>query len=105
MQIEHHLEIEHNFQNIFCEKSFRECLSEEDFQKYLDGKKTITISKGKLVFKEGEIPKGVFYIEKGAVKLYKMGFNRKSCVVQKKATSSATALSFPQNSLVLLQRL
>ena len=68
MLIEHHLEIEHNFQNIFCEKSFKECLSEEDFQKYLDGKKTITISKGKLVFKEGEIPKGVFYIEKGAVK-------------------------------------
>lgn len=82
MLIEHHLEIEHNFQNIFCEKTFQECLSEEDFQKYLNNKKAISVNKGKLVFKEGEMPKGVYYIEKGAVKLYKMGFNRKEQILR-----------------------
>lgn len=82
MLIEHHLEIEHHFQNIFCEKSFQECLSEEDFQKYLDSKKPISINKGKLVFTEGEMPKGVYYVEKGAVKLYKMGFNKKEQILR-----------------------
>lgn len=82
MLIEHHIKIEHNFQSIFCEKSFQECLSEEDFQKYLDEKKTISINKGKLVFAEGEMPKGVYYMQKGAVKLYKMGFNRKEQILR-----------------------
>lgn len=82
MLIEHHLEIEHNFQNIFCEKSFQKSLSEEEFQKYLDSKKKITINKGKLVFAEGDMPKGVFFVEKGAVKLYKMGFNRKEQILR-----------------------
>lgn len=82
MLIEHHLEIEHNFQNIFCEKSFQKTLSEEDFQKYLSSKKTVSIAKGKLIFKEGDMPKGVFFIEKGAVKLYKMGFNRKEQILR-----------------------
>ncbi|MDO4762963.1 MAG: Crp/Fnr family transcriptional regulator [Flavobacteriaceae bacterium] len=82
MLIEHHLEIEHNFQNIFCEKSFEKTLSEEEFQKYLNSKKAISVAKGKLVFKEGDMPKGVYFIEKGAVKLYKMGFNRKEQILR-----------------------
>ena len=82
MLIDHHIEIEHNFQNIFCEKSFQECLSEEDFQRYLDEKKSISIPKGKLLFAEGETPKGVFYIQKGAIKLYKMGFNKKEQILR-----------------------
>ena len=82
MLIEHHIEIEHNFQNIFCEKSFQECLSEEDFQRYLDEKKVISIPKGKLVFAEGEMPKGVFFIQKGAIKIYKMGFNKKQQILR-----------------------
>ena len=43
MVIEHHLEIEHNFQSIFCEKSFKENLPDDEFQKYLDSKQTISI--------------------------------------------------------------
>lgn len=82
MVIEHHLEIEHNFQSIFCEKSFKETLSEDDFQKYMKSKTPITINKGKLVFEEGNMPKGVFFIEKGAVKLHKMGFNRKEQILR-----------------------
>ena len=82
MVIEHHLEIEHNFQSIFCEKSFKENHPDDEIQKYLDSKETISVGKGKLIFKEGEIPKGVFYIEKGAVKLYKMGFNKKEQILR-----------------------
>lgn len=82
MLIEHHLEIEHNFQNIFCEKSFKQSLSEEDFRKYLDNKKSMPISKGKLVFEEGKMPRGVYYIEQGAVKLYKIGFNKKQQILR-----------------------
>lgn len=82
MSIEHHLEIEHNFQNIFCEKSFEESLSKEDFEKYLQSKKPVSVSKGKHLFREGEIPKGVFHIEKGAIKLYKMGFNKKEQIIR-----------------------
>lgn len=82
MSIEHHLEIEHNFQNIFCEKSFQKYLSEEDFKKYLNAKKSVIINKGKHIFREGEIPKGVFHIQEGAVKLYKMGFNKKEQILR-----------------------
>lgn len=82
MSIEHHLEIEHNFQNIFCEKSFEKYLSEEDFRKYQQGKKPISVNKGKHLFREGEIPKGVFHIQKGAMKLYKMGFNKKEQILR-----------------------
>lgn len=82
MVVEHHLEIEHNFQSIFCEKSFKETLPEKDFQKYIESKTPITINKGNLVFKEGKMPEGVFFIEKGAVKLHKMGFNRKEQILR-----------------------
>lgn len=82
MLIEHHLEIEHSFQSMFCEKYFSEYLSEEDFQKYMNEKKTVSISKGKFVFKEGEMPKGVFFIKKGAIKLYKLGFNKKEQILR-----------------------
>lgn len=82
MVIEHHLEIEHNFQSIFCEKSFKNSLSNEDFQKYMDSKKKISIAKGKLVFEEGDMPKGVYYIDKGAIKLYKLGFNKKEQILR-----------------------
>jgi CRP-like cAMP-binding protein len=82
MSVEHHLEIESNFQNVFCENSFKECLSEEAFEKYSQAKQVITIGKGKFLFEEGETPKGVYFIEKGTAKLYKLGFNKKEQILR-----------------------
>lgn len=35
-----------------------------------------------MVFREGDMPKGVYFIQKGAVKLYKMGFNKKEQILR-----------------------
>ena len=82
MSIEHHLEIETNFQSVFSESSFKECLSEETFNKYIESKQIILINKGKLLFEEGDTPKGVFFIERGTAKLYKLGFNKKEQILR-----------------------
>ncbi len=49
----------------------------------LDGiKKTLHVKKGNLVFKEGAMPKGLFCIRSGKVKLVQMGADGKDQIVQ-----------------------
>lgn len=74
--------IEKNFLSVFNEVSFKEMLSEEDFKKYMDAKKTVLIRKGELVFAEDENPNGVYFIEKGTVKLSKSGVYGKDQILR-----------------------
>lgn len=74
--------IEKNFLSVFNEVSFKEMLSEEDFKKYMDAKKTVHIRKGELVFAEHENPNGVYFIEKGTVKLSKSGVYGKDQILR-----------------------
>ena len=74
--------IEKNFLSVFNEVSFKEMLSEEDFKKYMEAKKTVHIRKGELVFAEDENPNGVYFIEKGTVKLSKSGVYGKDQILR-----------------------
>lgn len=73
MSLEKQIAIEENFTKIFNDKSFKDRLSTEDYAKYTDAKKRLTFHKHDTVFEDGETPKGVYFIEKGAVKLSKSG--------------------------------
>ncbi|HMR89293.1 MAG TPA: Crp/Fnr family transcriptional regulator [Saprospiraceae bacterium] len=56
---------------------------DDQFLGQLDGiKKILHVKKGNLVFKEGAIPKGLFCIRSGKVKLVQMGADGKDQIVQ-----------------------
>jgi len=56
---------------------------DDKFLGQLDGiKKILHVKKGNLVFKEGAIPKGLFCIRSGKVKLVQMGADGKDQIVQ-----------------------
>ncbi|RQP13966.1 MAG: Crp/Fnr family transcriptional regulator [Chryseobacterium sp.] len=74
--------IENNFLKVFNEKSFREHLSPEDFEKYLSAKKVLTYAKGRTIIEEGSLPKGVYFMEKGTAKLFKSGIYKKEQILR-----------------------
>ncbi len=82
MSLEKQELIDRNFLKVFNEDSFREVLSDEDFRKYMEAKKTVTIKKGKLLFLEDENPNGVYFIKKGTVKLSKSGVYGKDQILR-----------------------
>ncbi len=71
-------QIETAFLRTFNEKSFKENLSKEDFERYLKGKEVLNLKKGDTIFDEGDFPQGVYFIDKGTVKLSKSGFFKKN---------------------------
>ncbi|QCX53239.1 Crp/Fnr family transcriptional regulator [Elizabethkingia sp. JS20170427COW] len=74
--------IETAFLKVFNEKSFKENLSKADFDKYLQGKEVLYLSKGETVIEEGDFPKGVYFIDKGTTKLSKTGFYKKEQILR-----------------------
>jgi signal-transduction protein with cAMP-binding, CBS, and nucleotidyltransferase domain len=73
MPQEQQIAIEERFARVFNDKSFKERLSSADFEKYINGKKRLSFQKHDTIFEDGETPKGVFVLEKGAAKLSKSG--------------------------------
>lgn len=73
MSLEKQELIERNLLDVFNESSFREILSEEVFSKYINSRRKLTFHKGEIAFDENENPNGVYFIEKGTMKLSKMG--------------------------------
>ena len=73
MSQEQQIAIEERFARVFNDKSFKERLSSADFEKYINAKKKLSFQKHDTIFEDGEIPKGVYVIEKGAAKLSKSG--------------------------------
>lgn len=72
MPQEQQIAIEERFARVFNDKSFKERLSSADFEKYINGKR-LSFQKHDTIFEDGETPKGVFVLEKGAAKLSKSG--------------------------------
>ena len=77
MSLEKQQFIESKFLSVFNDKSFKEILSKEDYNKYIEAKKTVFFNKGEALFEEGSNVDGIYFIENGTAKLYKLGFNRK----------------------------
>jgi len=73
MSQEQQIAIEERFAKVFNDNSFKERLSSTDFERYLNAKKKLSFQKHDIIFDDGEIPKGVYILEKGAAKLSKSG--------------------------------
>ena len=82
MSLEKQQYIESKFLSVFNDKSFKEILSKEDYNKYIEAKKTIFFNKGEALFEEGSDVDGIYFIENGTAKLYKLGFNRKEQILR-----------------------
>lgn len=73
MSQEQQIAIEERFAKVYNDQAFKERLSSADFEKYSSSLKRMSFSKYDVIFDDGEIPKGVFFLEKGAAKLSKSG--------------------------------
>ena len=82
MSLEKQQFIESKFLSVFNDKSFKEILSKEDYNKYIEAKKTVFFNKGEALFEEGSNVDGIYLIENGTAKLYKLGFNRKEQILR-----------------------
>ena len=82
MSLEKQQYIESKFLSVFNDKSFKEILSKEDYNKYIEAKKTVFFNKGEALFEEGSDVDGIYFIENGTAKLYKLGFNRKEQILR-----------------------
>lgn len=82
MSLEKQELIERNLLDVFNESSFREILSEEVFSKYINSRRKLTFHKGEIAFDENENPNGVYFIEKGTMKLSKMGVYGKEQILR-----------------------
>ena len=82
MSLEKQQFIESKFLSVFNDKAFKEILSKEDYNKYIEAKKTVFFNKGEALFEEGSNVDGIYFIENGTAKLYKLGFNRKEQILR-----------------------
>jgi CRP-like cAMP-binding protein len=57
-------------------------LSTEDFEKYISAKKILKFNKGGIIFEDGEVPNGVYFLNKGTAKLSKQGVYGKDQILR-----------------------
>ena len=74
--------IEENLQKLFNDESFKEMLSAEDFEKYISAKQILKFNKGGIIFEDGEVPNGVYFLNKGTAKLSKQGVYGKDQILR-----------------------
>lgn len=56
--------------------------SKEELAELSHEKKIISFKKGDLLIEEGATPKGIYYIDKGTAKMFKLGFNGKEQILR-----------------------
>lgn len=56
--------------------------SKEELAELSHEKKIISFKKGDILIEEGATPKGIYYIDKGTAKMYKLGFNGKEQILR-----------------------
>ena len=82
MSLEKQTLIEENLQKLFNDESFKEMLSAEDYDKYISAKQILKFNKGGIIFEDGEVPNGVFFLNKGTAKLSKQGVYGKDRILR-----------------------
>ncbi|MEC5394731.1 Crp/Fnr family transcriptional regulator [Bergeyella sp. RCAD1439] len=82
MSIEKQELIEQNLLSVFNENAFREMLSPQDFDKYVQARKEISFRKGEMLFDENEDADGVYFVTKGTIKLSKSGVYGKDQILR-----------------------
>ena len=73
MSIEKQLLIEKKLKEAFDIKGLDKRLSAESYSQINESREDLKFHKGDVIFEDGEFPKGVYFIEKGTVKLSKSG--------------------------------
>ncbi|QOW11294.1 Crp/Fnr family transcriptional regulator [Kaistella flava (ex Peng et al. 2021)] len=82
MSLEKQALIEENLQKLFNDESFKEMLSAEDYEKYISAKQILKFNKGGIIFEDGEVPNGVYFLNKGTAKLSKQGVYGKDQILR-----------------------
>lgn len=82
MSLEKQTLIEENLKKLFNDESFKEMLSAEDFEKYISTKQILKFHKGGIIFEDGEVPNGVFFLNRGTAKLSKQGVYGKDQILR-----------------------
>ncbi len=82
MSLEKQTTLEESLQKVFNEKSFKETLTAEDFQRYLSERQSLKFRKGETIFEDGDSAKGVYFINKGTAKLSKQGVYGKEQILR-----------------------
>ena len=82
MSLEKQTLIEENLQKVFNDASFKEMLSPEDFEKYISAKQILKFNKGGVIFEDGEVPNGVYFLNRGTAKLSKQGVYGKDQILR-----------------------
>lgn len=71
-----------NICSLFENPEILKHFSKEELSELSHEKKLITFKKGEFIIEEGAIPKGVYYIDKGTAKMFKLGFNGKEQILR-----------------------
>ena len=82
MSLEKQTLIEENLQKLFNDESFKEMLSAEDYEKYISAKQILKFNKGGIIFEDGEVPNGVYFLNKGTDKLSQQGVYGKDQILR-----------------------
>lgn len=71
-----------NICDLFENPEILKHFSKEELAELSHEKKIISFKKGDLLIEEGATPKGIYYIDKGTAKMYKLGFNGKEQILR-----------------------
>lgn len=73
MSIERQQAIEQKIKNAFDAAQLENRLNKEDYTAFISSREIKKFRKGEIIFEDGEFPQGVYFIQKGTVKLSKSG--------------------------------
>lgn len=71
-----------NICDLFENPEILKHFSKEELAELSHEKKIISFKKGDILIEEGATPKGIYYIDKGTAKMYKLGFNGKEQILR-----------------------
>lgn len=71
-----------NICSLFENPEILKHFSKEELSELSHEKKIVTYKKGDLIIEEGATPKGIYYIDKGTAKMFKLGFNGKEQILR-----------------------
>ena len=74
--------VEKRLHEAFDDAELQKRLKKEDYDKLAASKKSYRYNKGDIIFDDGELPKGVFFISKGTAKLSKSGVYGKDQILR-----------------------
>lgn len=71
-----------NICSLFENPEILKHFSKEELSELSHEKKVVTYKKGDHIIEEGATPKGIYYIDKGTAKMFKLGFNGKEQILR-----------------------